>query len=101
MDRPGAFRALLSIKANLVTFGKALKAFALDSRVVDKSFRPIIIGNKAKSFTVVKPFYSSLGHESYLLMGRFEISEGPAKKKATKSKVFVAFYSQKLPILHI
>ena len=90
MSRPGAFRALFRIKADLVTFGKAFKAFALDSRVVDKSFRPVIICNKTKSLAGVKPFYSSLGHESYLLIGRFEISEDLAKKKATKSKVFVA-----------
>jgi len=86
IDRPGAFWARFSIKADLVTFGKALKTIALDGRMVDKSFTSVVIGNKAKSFAAVKPFYSSLGHFFYLLIHNIKSQKVSPKKRPQSQK---------------
>jgi len=80
VDRFGTLRALFGIKADVVTFGKALKAAALDGRMVYKNISIVFCSNKAKTFAVVEPLHCSLCHFVYLLISNIKISEEPKKK---------------------
>lgn len=94
IDCFGTFRALLGIKADLVTLGKGLKSIALDGRMVDKDITAVFTSNEAKTFAVVEPFHSSLCQIVYLLVCRLK-SQKTSIKKATKLKVSVAFCERK------
>ena len=56
----GAFRTFFDIKTDLVTFGKTLKAIALDRRMVDKYIGVVFCSNEPEPFAVVKPLHGSL-----------------------------------------
>jgi hypothetical protein len=92
--RFGAFWALFSLKADIVTFGKTLKAAALDGRMVDKYIGVVFCCYKSKTFAVVEPLHCSLCHFLYLLVSKLK-SQKNSIKKATKLKVFVAFSERK------
>src|SRR4030042_6509627 len=62
IDRLGTLRAFFNIKANFVTFSKSLKTTAFDGRVVDKNISAVFSSNESETFTLVKPFHSSLCH---------------------------------------
>jgi len=81
IDRLGPFRTFFGIKADIVTFGKALKAAALNRRMMDEYVTIIFSSDEAKTFAVVEPLHSSLFHcFLYPLIFRTEISEEPNKK---------------------
>jgi hypothetical protein len=74
VDGAGAFRALLDIKADLITLGKGLesKILALDGRMVDKHILAIFDRDKTVTFGVIKPLYCAIGHVAYLLSRRLK-----------------------------
>jgi len=92
--RLGTFWALFSIKADIVTFGKTLKATAEDRRMVDKYIAVVFSSNETKTFAVIEPLHSSLCHVVYLLVYKLK-SQKNSIKKTTKLKVFVAFCERK------
>jgi hypothetical protein len=81
INRFGTFRALFSIKADLVTFGKGLKSRALNGRMVYKNISCVLRSNEAKSFGVVEPLHSSLCHFVYLLICKLKSQKASVKKR--------------------
>jgi hypothetical protein len=69
VDGAGAFRALLDIKADLITLGKGFKSkiLALDGRMVNKHILTVLDRDKTVTFGVIKPLYCAIGHVAYLL----------------------------------
>jgi hypothetical protein len=59
-----------------------------------EDFTVVFSSNEAKTFAVVEPLHSSLCHFVYLLIYGLK-SQKYSIKKATKLKVFVAFYERK------
>src|SRR5512141_515304 len=58
IDRFGPFRTFFSIKADIVAFGKALKAAAPNRRMMDEYVTIIFSSNEAKTFAIVEPLHS-------------------------------------------
>jgi hypothetical protein len=54
--------------------------------MVHKSVASVFIGNKAKTFAVVKPLHSSLFHFFYLLIYKFKPQKVSTIKKGHKVK---------------
>jgi hypothetical protein len=61
------FGALGDLKLDLVAFIQGLEARRGDGRIVDKDIRPLILGDEAKPFLVVKPLHGAMRHHMILL----------------------------------
>ena len=58
---------LLDIKGDLVAFIKGFKASGIDRGMMNEYIRSIFLLDKTKTFLIVKPFYSSISHDTILL----------------------------------
>jgi hypothetical protein len=94
VNRLKTLRAFFGIKADTVTFGKTLKATALNGRMMDKNIIVVFTGDEAKTFAVVEPLNRSLFHSLSLLIRKLK-SQKNSIKKASKLKVFEAFCERK------
>jgi hypothetical protein len=67
-----AFRAILYIKGNPVSFIERLETFCIDSGMMNKHIRSTLLLNESKSFAVIKPFNNSISHNNILLSKYFQ-----------------------------
>jgi hypothetical protein len=66
-----AFIPVLYVKGNSVAFIERLETGCIDSRMMNEYIRTVFLLNEAIAFSVIKPFYRSIGHGDILLPDKF------------------------------
>jgi hypothetical protein len=72
--RGRTFLTLLDIKCNLVAFIQRFETARIDGGMMYKNIWSVFLLNEAKSFTIIKPFNSSIGHDNNLLSSKLSTS---------------------------
>lgn len=70
------FRPLLDVKGHAVTFIEGFKTGRIYSAVMHEYIRSIVLFDEAETFSVIKPLYSSVYHNTIFLS---KISTSPTE----------------------
>jgi hypothetical protein len=62
-----AFLPLLNVEGNPVAFAQGFESLGIDRRMMNEHIRTVFLLDESEPFLVVKPFYSSIGHDDILL----------------------------------